>query len=174
MTGAISFGPAAAVITIKLAWEGSKWVVKSWRLVENANDLPIPSSATNFAPVSGAGRKLFNSLDDFKARSGFVFRSDREASKAFEVYQNAGKAQKGIVIGHDLDPINQGYNGWQAFRMKADDWTYEINMSWIDGAVDAGKPVLIATPYDKIKVGSITWQEMMRVISRGGKVVFER
>lgn len=120
------------------------------------------------------GRKLFNSLDDFKSRSGFVFRSDKEAAKAFEVYQNAGKAQKGIVIGHDLDPINQGYNGWQAFRMKADDWTYEVNMSWIDGAVDAGKPVLIATPYDKIKVGSITWQEMMRVINRGGKVVFER
>lgn len=126
------------------------------------------------APISGAGRKLFNSFDDFKARSGFVFRSDKEAAKAFEVYQNAGKAQKGIVIGHDLDPINQGYKGWQAFRMKADDWTYEINMSWIDGAVDAGKPVLIATPYDKIKVGSITWQEMMRVINRGGKVVFER
>lgn len=58
--------------------------------------------------------------------------------------------------------------------MKADDWTYEINMSCIDGAVDAGKPVLIATPYDKIKVSSITWQKMMRVISRGGKVVFER
>ena len=81
------------------------------------------------APISGAGRKLFNSLDDFKARSGFVSRSDKEAAKAFEVYQNAGKAQKGIVIGHDLDPINQGHKGWQAFRMKADDWTYEINMS---------------------------------------------
>lgn len=58
--------------------------------------------------------------------------------------------------------------------MKADDWTEQINMSWIDGAFDVGKPVLVATPYDKIKVGSITWKEMTRVVSRGGKVVFER
>ncbi len=160
--GVSKFSGAAGVEILTSVWIAK--IAKAHRVTGLIDD----------APISGAGRKLFSSLDDFKARSGFVFRSDTEAAKAFEVYQNAGKAQKGIVIGHDLDPINQGYNGWQAFRMKADDWTYEINMSWIDGAVDAGKPVLIATPYDKIKVGSITWQEMMRVINRGGKVVFER
>jgi RHS repeat-associated protein len=118
------------------------------------------------------GGKLLDSFSRFKSRCGFVFKSDKEAAKAYEVYQRASKAEKGIVIGHDLDPINQAYNGWQAFRMKADDWTYEINMSWIDGAIDSGKPVLCATPYDKIKVGSITWQELMRVRNRGGTVVF--
>ena len=115
-----------------------------------------------------------SSLDEFKINSGLVFKNEKEAAKAFEVYQDASRAEKGIVIGHDLDPLNQCYNGWQAFRMKAVDWTEEINMSWIDGAVDAGKPVLVATPFDKIRIGSITWKEMSRVVSRGGKVVFER
>ena len=57
--------------------------------------------------------------------------------------------------------------------MKADDRTFEINMSWIDGAIDAGKPVLIATPCEKRIVGSVTWQEMIRVINRGGKAVLK-
>lgn len=131
-------------------------------------------TASNVAHDAEVVRGLIQTLDDFKRLSGFVFKSEKEAEKAFEVYKKASTARIGIVIGHDLDPINQGYNGWQAFRMKADDWTYRINMSWIDGAVDAGKPILIATPYDEIVKGSITWQEIMRAIGRGGKVVFER
>jgi hypothetical protein len=47
-------------------------------------------------------------------------------------------------------------------------------MAWIDGAIDAGKPVLVATPPDQIKRGSITWMELTRVISRGGEVVYVR
>ncbi|MBL8891038.1 MAG: hypothetical protein JNL67_13735, partial [Planctomycetaceae bacterium] len=125
--------------------------------------------------IGSAGRKLFDSLDDFKANSGLVFKGgDAEAVRAFAAYQKASKAKNGLVIGHELDPIDQAFDGWQAFRMKGKDYTEEINWAWIDGAVDAGKPVLVATPHDKIRVGSITWREMMRVLSRGGKVIFNR
>jgi hypothetical protein len=128
----------------------------------------------------GVGRKAFGSLDEFKAGSGLAFKNADEAAKAFEAYQMASKATKGIVIGHDLDPIKNAYGGWQALRMLDKDWTRNINMAWIDGAVDSGKPVLLVTPYDNIRdaenalKGTVTWQEVMRVIGRGGKVVFER
>jgi hypothetical protein len=58
------------------------------------------------------------------------------------------------VIGLALDPMNLANDGWQAPRRKP--WTEEINMAWIDGTIDAGKPVLVATPFDQIQVGSIT------------------
>ncbi|MDP1560485.1 MAG: hypothetical protein Q8M16_03720, partial [Pirellulaceae bacterium] len=157
-TETVALGNLAKVMTVASSLRNSR------RVVQTVDDVPI----------SGASRKLFNSLEGFKAGTGLVFKSDKEAAKAFEVYKNAGKSQKGIVIGHGLDPINHGHSGWQAFRMKGADWTDEINMAWIDGAVDAGKPVLLATPYKDIIVGSVTWREMVRVINRGGKVVFER
>jgi len=103
------------------------------------------------------------------------------------MYKHAGAAKKGIVIGHGNDPIREGHRGWQAFRMGGhpdpaknqftkglQQWTEEINMAWIDGAVDAGKPILVATPVEKIRRGSVTWLEITRAINRGGKVVFLR
>jgi hypothetical protein len=131
-------------------------------------------SEYSVAPVKGLSRTVINSLDDFKSKSGFIFKTEQEAATAFRSYQQAAKVEKGIVIGHDLDPIGQSFGGWQAFRMKAKDWTYAINMSWIDGAIDAGKPVLLATPFDKVKVGSVTWDEIMRIKSKGGTIVFGR
>lgn len=64
--------------------------------------------------------------------------------------------------------------GWQAFRMIDDDWSIEINLCWINGAVDAGKPVLVSTPFNQIREGSVTMQELWQAFYRGGNVVAGR
>jgi hypothetical protein len=55
--------------------------------------------------------------------------------------------------------------------MIEDNWTHEINMAWIDGAVDSGLPVRLATSFDDVVRGSVTWDEIQRVISNGGTLV---
>jgi hypothetical protein len=49
----------------------------------------------------------------------------------------------------------------------------EDAIALIDGAVDAGKPVRLATPFDRVYRGTVTWREIQRVISRGGRLVAE-
>jgi hypothetical protein len=135
----------------------------------------------NFAPRGVATPRVSTVFDDFRAVR--EFRSEAEGQKAWEVYQRAASAEKGIVIGHGDAAIHEAFDGWQAFRMLNDSpvtrrmnsvtWTEDINMAWIDGAVDAGKPVRLATPFDRVYRGTVTWREIQRVISRGGRLVAE-
>ena len=113
--------------------------------------------------------RVLSSFDEFKV--GRNFKSAEEALKAWEAYQQAAKAGKGIVIGHGDDALKTSFDGWQAFRMREDKWTLEINRAWIDGAIDAGLPVRLATTFDDVVRGSVTWDEIQRVITRGGTLV---
>jgi hypothetical protein len=47
------------------------------------------------------------------------------------------------------------------------------DLAWIDGAIDAGKPIRLATPFDEVYEGSITWIEIMRIRSRGGTLILD-
>jgi len=119
--------------------------------------------------LCGAGRKVASSLDEFLI--GRHFDSQAEARKAYEAYKNAAKADKGILIGHGDDALRQAFNGWQTFRIKESQWTIGINMAWIDGAVDAGKPVRLVTPFNQVRRGSVTWGEIQRTLLRGGELI---
>lgn len=119
--------------------------------------------------MTSAGRQVASNFDDFLV--GRNFTSPAEARKAFDVYQRAAGAEKGILIGHGDDAISLAFDGWQAFRIMERQWTPRINMAWIDGAVDAGKPVRLTTPFNNVRRGSVTWDEIQRVISRGGELI---
>ena len=139
---------------------------------ENYEASAYDASGYAVAPIrgaGGAGRQFASNFDDFLV--GRTFKSPAEARKAFDVYQQAAKADKGILIGHGDDAIGQAFDGWQAFRIMERQWTPRINMSWIDGAVDAGKPVRLITPFENVRRGSVTWDEIQRVISRGGELI---
>lgn len=136
------------------------------------------AEAANAASISG---RVFGTLEEFTSGSGLAFQSQAEAAKAFEMYQLAANAPKGIVIGHGMAPIGEAYNGWQAFRMLgvaptpgAVTWTESINMAWVMGAGHAGKPVLLATPFIAIRFQSVTWFELSQALASGAKVVFLR
>jgi hypothetical protein len=104
-------------------------------------------------------------------RIGREFASEPEAQKAREIYQQAGTAENGLVIGHDEAPINAVCDGWQALRISRAQWTPSVNMAWIDGATDAGLPVRLVTPFEDVYRGSTIWDEIERVISRGGILI---
>jgi len=47
----------------------------------------------------------------------------------------------------------------------------------VDGAIDAGLPVRLVTPFENIQMVNkdtglltVTWQEMLQVLSRGGQL----
>jgi hypothetical protein len=77
------------------------------------------------------------------------------------------------VIGHGDAPIESAFDGWQALRMLQTSWTEEVNWAWIDGAIAAGKPVRLVTPFQDVIRGSTTWREIERVIYRGGTLIVE-
>ena len=59
--------------------------------------------------------------------------------------------------------------GWKALRGTT--WSPEINDAFIDGAIDAGKPIKLVTPLGKIRPNSVTSREIDRVRSRGGNLI---
>jgi hypothetical protein len=100
----------------------------------------------------------------------------QEAQKAWEVYQQAANAGKGIVIGHDSAPIYASGDGWVALRGL--NWSPAINDAFIDGALDARLAVKLVTPFEDLQMVnivtnqlSITWQEVLRVVAAGGKLI---
>ncbi len=112
-------------------------------------------------------RKAATTFEEFMV--GRTFGTAEEAQKAWEVYQRAGQAGKGLVIGHGDAPIKAAHDGWQAFRTTF--WTDLINSEWIEGAVDAGLPVKLVTLFNDVVRGSVTWDEIQWVISRGGTLI---
>jgi hypothetical protein len=102
---------------------------------------------------------------------GRTFEEEWMGPKAWAVYQQASRAEKGVVIGHDNAPIDVGFDGWQALRVLPTRWHEDINNAWIDGAVDAGLPVRLATPFEKVRRGTVTWREIERVLYRGGTLI---
>ena len=102
---------------------------------------------------TGVTRRVATSFDEFAAVRRFS--SQAEAQKAWAAYRQAANAEKGIVIGHGDAPINSAFNGWQALRTS--NWTQAVNDAWIDGAVDAGLPVRLVTPFKQVYPGSVTW-----------------
>ncbi len=48
-------------------------------------------------------------------------------------------------------------------------------MAWIDGAVDAGLPVRVVSPVNRLNPAgelTVTWQEIQRVIYKGGELIY--
>jgi hypothetical protein len=123
--------------------------------------------------VRKAVSRLARTFEEFKVGRTFAATStmsaEQHAQKAWEAYQSAASAAKGIVIGHGDAPIGQAYNGWQAFRTL--NWSPEINRAWIEGAVDAGLPVKLVGAFQDVVRGSITWWEIEWTIARGGRLV---
>jgi RHS repeat-associated protein len=102
---------------------------------------------------------------------GRTFKDGEEARRAWNAYQRGAGAEAGIVIGHADDPIKLAFDGRQAFRMRSDTYTENINRAWIEGAVDAGRKVIVATPLERIRRKSVTWSEIQWATSRGGNLV---
>jgi hypothetical protein len=125
---------------------------------------------------SGVSSGALHILERRVATSFDVFIKDRtfttlqEAEKAWEVYQQAANST-GLIIGHGDIPIQFATDGWHALRMLQKQWSVEVNKAWIHGAVDAGKPVRLVTPFADVIRGSVTWNEIEWVISRGGKLI---
>ena len=132
----------------------------------------VPQAGAALANTVTGGRRAATTFEEFNQGRDLV---GDEAQTAWRVYQQAASAQKGILIGHDNAAIEQAYDGWQALRLTS--WTRSVNMAWIDGAIDAGLPVKLVTTFDNVRRTApngdltITWQEILRVISRGGQLM---
>ena len=116
--------------------------------------------------TSGASPTAF---EEFMA--GRTFGSAEEAQRAWAYYQQAARAESGLVIGHGNAPIMESFNGWQALRMGQNTYTEAINQAWIEGAVDSGLPVRLVTSLEQVIRDSTTWQEIQWVINRGGMLI---
>ncbi|MGH8076283.1 MAG: LysM peptidoglycan-binding domain-containing protein, partial [Lysobacter sp.] len=86
-------------------------------------------------------------LDDFRSRFGSTFKSAREAEIGWDWYQRAATGSGTLVIGRQVDTGAAATRGFERLNITpATDWTPQINDAWLQGAIDAGRPVRLVSP----------------------------
>jgi hypothetical protein len=148
-----------------------------------AESLPTTPSAKNLTPnrqsVDDVGEKLDNApiktgkvFDSFDAfREGREFADLDEARKAWDVYQRTSKSN-GLILGELTETYKHATDGWDVLNTL--NWSPEVNRAWLDGAIDAGRPIRLVG--DASKIGSLgnpsnamnmTRWEIGYILSRG-------
>jgi hypothetical protein len=94
--------------------------------------------------IRPASRKVLRNKDEFLAKYGSRYGSDKEADAAWRSYQQTANSPNELVMGR-LEDTEAG-EALGMTRLNEPDWTVNVNDAWIQGGIDSGKPFYLGSP----------------------------
>ena len=111
------------------------------------------SSSSTVGDLNKAARASFttngiSSWNGFQRATAGQFKSRTEAAFAWKVYKEASQSNRPLVIGRQPDTKAAELAGFQRLNLKTG-WTSAVNKAWVQGAIDFGRPLRLASSVKK-------------------------